>query len=301
MQNIEFLLAKKFGDRFKINYPLANYTSFKCGGNAKYLVFPENIEEVREILNIAKEYKIEYFFLGKGTNLLISDTGFNGIMISTLRINNYFLEEENNIRSECGVTISKLLKLCIINSLTGIEFLSGIPGTVGGAIKNNSGIKDKWILDKIEYVKFLDILNMEIKIKKRHEINFGYRKSEFNENTFIWEVKFILEKGDKRLIIEKIRDFLNERKMKQPTGYSAGSIFKNPYPFFAGELIEKCGLKGYKIGDCVISEKHANFIINQGQGKAKDVFQLIQLIKSKVKEKFGIDLELEIQLIGDFK
>ncbi|MCM8804458.1 MAG: UDP-N-acetylmuramate dehydrogenase [Candidatus Omnitrophica bacterium] len=297
---LESILLKEFGKDILKDFPMAQYTSFKCGGKAKYLIFPRNIEEVIKIFEIIENFNEDFLILGKGTNVLISDDGFNGIVISTLKMKNFILKGEE-IECECGLKISELLKICIENSLSGIEFLSGIPGTIGGAIRNNAGLKEKWISERINYVESLNIKTLKIIKRRREEIFFDYRKSDFKKDEFILKTELFLQKEKKDKIKEMIKKYLKERVEKQPLGYSAGSIFKNPYPFYAGELIEKCGLKGYSIGDCFISSKHANFIINKGRGRAKDVYELIKLIKEKVKEKFNIELETEIELIGDFK
>ncbi len=302
MQNTNFFesfIENLFNGKFLKNFFLSQYTSFRCGGKVKYLIFPETIDEVKKIIEISKKYKKDFIFLGKGTNVLVSDNGFDGIVISSLKMKKKTIEE-NKIVCECGLEISEILNICIKNFLTGLEFLSGIPGTIGGAIKNNAGLKTKWISEKITYVEYLDVENLEIIKKERKDIYFDYRRSGF-KNEFIWKVEFLLEMEKQEVIKKRIREYMKERIKKQPIGYSAGCIFKNPYPYYAGELIEKCGLKGYKIGDCHISEKHANFIINNGKGKSKDIYSLIEVIREKVKEKFNIDLELEINLIGDFQ
>lgn len=301
MRNTKFesILIKEFGKDLLKDFPMSSYTSFKCGGKAKYLVFPENIEEVIKIFEIIKNFNENFLILGKGTNVLISDNGFNGTVISTLKMKNFNIEGEK-IECECGLKISELLKICIENSLSGIEFLSGIPGTIGGAVKNNAGLKKEWISEKINFVECLDIKTLKIIKMGREQISFEYRTSNLGKDYFIFKTELFLQKEKRDKIKEMIKKYLKERMEKQPNGYSAGSIFKNPYPFYAGELIEKCGLKGYQIGDCFISKKHANFIINKGKGKASDVYRLIKLIKEKVKEKFNIELETEIQIIGEF-
>ena len=300
MENIDYILKENFKDKLIENYPMREYTSFKCGGNAKYLIYPESVEELIKIIGISKKNNLEFLVLGKGTNVLVSDRGFNGIIISTLKLNKINFGGEN-LRCEAGVKISSLLRFCIENSLKGLEFLAGIPGTIGGAVKNNAGLKNEWISEKIDYVKFFDVNSGKIIKKEKKDIFFDYRKSEFDSSKIILEVNFKPEKEKKEKIVLNIKKYIEERRNKQPEGYSAGSIFKNPYPYYAGELIEKCGLKGYSIGDCYISEKHANFIINKGNGKAIDVYKLIKIIKEKVKEKFNIELETEIQLIGEFE
>ncbi|MCM8785065.1 MAG: UDP-N-acetylmuramate dehydrogenase [Candidatus Omnitrophica bacterium] len=293
------MIESLFNERFLKDFPLSQYTSFRCGGKVKYLIYPETIDEVKIIIEISKKYKKDFLFIGKGTNILVSDNGFDGIAISTLKMKKTTIKE-NKIIGECGLEISEILNICIKNSLTGLEFLAGIPGTIGGAIKNNAGLKTEWISEKITYVEYLDVENLDIIKKERKDIYFYYRRSGFR-NEFIWKVEFLLEKEKQIEIKKRISEYMKERIRKQPLGYSAGSIFKNPYPYYAGELIEKCGLKGYKIGDCYISEKHANFIINRGKGKSQDVYNLIKIVKQKVKEKFDIDLELEINIIGEFK
>jgi UDP-N-acetylmuramate dehydrogenase len=300
MGNIDYILKENFKGKLVENYPMSRYTSFRCGGNARYIIYPESIEELKKIIEISKEYNLKFLVLGKGTNVLISENGFDGIIISTLKLNKIRFDGKN-LECESGVKISSLLRFCIENSLKGIEFLAGIPGTVGGAVKNNAGLKNEWISEKIDYVKFIDFNSGEIVKKEKKDIFFDYRRSEFDNSKIIVDVNFKLENGTKEEIIDKIAIYMKERKNKQPVGYSAGSIFKNPHPYYAGKLIEKSGLKGYSIGDCYISEKHANFIINRGNGKAYEVYKLIKIIKEKVKEKFDITLELEIQLIGEFE
>ncbi|MGC8976669.1 MAG: UDP-N-acetylmuramate dehydrogenase [Candidatus Ratteibacteria bacterium] len=302
MQNtdIELILSKLFGTKFIKGFPISYYTSFKCGGMAKYLVFPESLDEVIKVFEIIKKFNLNYLILGKGTNILLSDKGFDGIVISTLKMKKFKIEDER-IECECGIKISELLKICIENSLSGLEFLSGIPGTIGGAVKNNAGLKKEWISEKIVSVEYYDIKNEKIVKKKKEEIFFDYRKSGFGKEDFIFKTEFFLKKEKRDIIKKMIKEYLKERKERQPIGYSAGSIFKNPYPYYAGQLIENCGLKGYSIGDCFVSTKHANFIINRGNCRAKDVYELIRIIKEKVKEKFNIELETEIEIIGDFE
>ncbi|MCM8771705.1 MAG: UDP-N-acetylmuramate dehydrogenase [Candidatus Omnitrophica bacterium] len=293
-------MKNEFKGKFLENFPLSEYTSFKCGGNAKYLVYPENIEDVFKIVKFAKIFNEKILILGKGTNVLISDKGFDGIVISTLKMEKYTIRE-NTIICECGLLLANLLKICIKNSFSGLEFLAGIPGTVGGGVKCNAGLKKEYLSDRILFVEYIDFEKLDVFKKERKEIFFDYRKSEFNENSFIWKTGITVENDDAKKIKKKIKEYMNKRIKTQPLGYSAGSIFKNPYPYYAGNLIEKCGLKGYSLGNCFISPKHANFIINKGKAKAEDIYKLIKLVQNKVKEKFNIELELEINLIGEFE
>ena len=290
---------RKICKNFSRNFPLKNITSFRTGGNARYIVLPSTYNEIVNLFSLCKKYKLPFFIIGKGTNILVSDDGLDGIVISTLRMRKINMEKEEII-CEAGVRISELLKKCVENSLTGLEFLSGIPGTVGGAIVSNAGLKKEWIMEKVKKVEVILPEKGENETIEKGKINYGYRRSGL-ENYFIYRVFFELEKKERKEIKEKIKNYIMERKKKQPLGeFCAGSIFKNPPGLFAGELIEKCGLKGYSIGDAVISEKHANFIINKGNATSSDIYKLIKFIQEKVKEKYGIYLEPEIKLLGPF-
>jgi len=297
--NIKDELKNFLSERVKENTLLSQFTSFKTGGIAKIIVFPENKEEVKEIFYLSEKYQKDILILGKGTNILISDYGFDGIVLSTLLLNK-IKKEENFIISESGVLISSLLNFCLKNNSGGIEFLSGIPGTIGGALITNAGLKKEWIGEKVEWVEIYDKKKKDFEILKREEIKFSYRDSNL-KNMFIINACLRTEKKRKEEIKNKIQNYMKERREKQPLREnSAGSVFKNPENFYAGELIEKCGLKGYCIGDACISERHANFIINKGKAKSSDIYNLIKIIQNKVKEKFGVELELEIKIIGKF-
>ncbi len=297
--NILNELKKDIGERIKENFPLSMYTSFKTGGKGKVIVFPVNRMEVEKIFLLCEKHKEKILILGKGTNVLISDYGFDGVIISTLFLNK--IRKQNNfIICECGVSISHLLNFCIKNNLGGIEFLSGIPGTIGGAVISNAGLKKKWIGEKIEWVEVYEGKEKEFKVLKKEELEFSYRNSNL-KNKFVMNICLKLEEKRKEKIIEEIRSFMNERRKKQPLGEkSAGSIFKNPEGYYAGKIIEECGFKGFCIGDACISKKHANFIINKGKAKSSEIYKVMEIIKEKVKEKSGIELIPEIKIIGKF-
>jgi len=274
---------------------LAKYTTFKIGGPADFFVEVEKEEELVKLLKLLRELNLPYFILGGGSNLLVADEGFRGIVI---KIANCELRITNcKIIAGAGVSLGKLVELSAENSLTGLEFAAGIPGTVGGAVRGNAGAWGEAIGDKVKRVKVLTPQG-EIKWIDASDCQFSYRQSRFKKTKeIIWEVELELEKGDRKEIKEKIEENLAKRA-SQPKEPSAGCIFVNPKPFPAGELIDKCGLKGKRIGDAQISPKHANFIVNLGNAKAADVIRLIKLIKEKVKEKFGINLEEEVFLLG---
>jgi len=297
--NISNELKKALGERAKENFPLHPYTSFKTGGKGKIVVFPLNKIEIEKIFSLCEKYKEEVLILGKGTNVLISDYGFDGVIISTLFLNK-IRKEKNSVICECGVLISHLLSFCIKNNLGGIEFLSGIPGTIGGAVVSNTGLKKKWIGEKVEWVEVYDRKEKKFKVLKKDKIEFSYRNSNL-KNKFVMNVCLKLEEKKKEKIIEEIRNFIYERRKKQPLGEkSAGSIFKNPEGYYAGKIIEECGLKGLCIGDACISKKHANFIINKGKAKSSEIYKVMKVIEEKVKDKFGIELVPEIKIIGKF-
>jgi len=248
---------------------------------------------------MAKKSNLPFFILGGGSNILVSDKGYNGLVI---KIKNQKSKIKNNrILAEAGLALNRLVELSLKNNLTGMEWAVGIPGTIGGAIYGNAGAFKKSMKDLIKEVEVFDTKDEKIKIFKNKDCKFGYRDSIFKKkkNLIILSASLQLKKGKKMKIKEKIKRYLNYRKETQPLNFpSAGSIFKNPKNFYAGFLIEKCGLKGKRIGNAKISEKHANFIVNLGNGKAKDVKKLIKLIKKKVKNKFKIELEEEIQYLS---
>jgi len=313
---IKFPKFKKLLPGLKKNVSLKNYTTFKIGGPANYFFEAKNKEDLIKAIITAKKFKLPFFILGGGSNLLVSDEGFKGLVIKILFSKSYFLNSQ--ISAEAGTILGQLISATSNTGLTGLEWAAGIPGTVGGAIYGNAGAFKKSMKNIVREVEVFDLKNKKIKILKNKDCKFGYRDSIFKQansatlglrprgmrmrpceykNLIILSAKLKLKKGNKKKIEKRIKEYLNYREEKQPLNLpSAGSIFKNPKGFFAAKLIEKCNLKGKKIGKAQISEKHANFIVNLGGGKAKDVKKLINLAKKKVKEKFGITLEEEIKI-----
>ena len=283
----------------KKNVKLAPFTTFKIGGPAKYFFVANTKEDLIEAIKVAKKIKLPFFILGGGSNILVADEGFGGIVI---RIKNQESRIKNQtIYAEAGVLLANLVSATLNNNLTGLEWAIGIPGTVGGAICGNAGAFGESTSDIIEKVEVFDIDELGIKNYELSECKFGYRDSIFkkNKNLIILSVSLRLEKGEPKRIKEKMKEYLNYRRGNQPLNFSsAGSIFKNPQGVSAGELIEKCGLKGKKIGKAQISKNHANFILNLGGASAKDVKKLIKLAKQKVKNNFGVSLQEEICYLG---
>lgn len=281
----------------KENVLLSQYTTFRIGGPARYFFVAKNTEDLIEAVKFARGKKLPFFILGSGSNLLVSDQGFNGLVI---KAENQGLKLDKNIvTAEAGVPLAKLVKLSIDSGLTGLEWAIGIPGVIAGAVRGNTGAFGQSISESVEKV---EVLNGELEkvVFNRSDCCFDYRESVFKKSRdVILCVELELERGDKEKSQETIKEHLIQRLDKNPRGYpSAGCIFKNPKPLATGQLIDQCGLKGKKIGQAMISSKHANFIVNLGEAKAEDVIGLIKIIKESVKQKFGIDLQEEIQYLG---
>lgn len=276
-----------------VDEPMSKHTTFKTGGVADFLVIPQNKKELIELLKI----DVEKTIIGNGSNLLVKDGGIRGIVIKTTGLKNYTVNE-NIIIAESGVLLSKLSNLAKENSLTGLEFACGIPGTLGGAVMMNAGAYGGEMSNIVVETEYAD-LEGKVCVIKEHE--FDYRKSFFtNKQYIILESKIKLQKGNKEEIENKMKELMQSRNSKQPIDKpSAGSTFKRPEGYFAGKLIEDAGLKGYKIGGAEVSNLHAGFIINSGNATSKDILDLIKYVQDKVKNEFGVDLEPEVRIIGE--
>ncbi len=284
--------------KYSRNESLKKHTSFRIGGSADYFCVPKSIEEIREALSFAKERKLGIAILGAGTNLLVLDRGVNGLVIKLGKGLNWIRVEDSRVYAGAGVLLPRLIKVITKKGLGGLEFLAGIPGSIGGAVVMNAGAWGKEIGKFVDGVKVLNRDGKEevIKLKK---LGFGYRKSRFQENRWILtEVVFKLRRKNRKAIERKIKENLLNRKNMQPLGSpNCGSIFKNPKGDFAGRLIEAAGCKGMRIGDAQVSTKHANFIVNLGEAKARDVIKLMTCVQKEVKDKFKIELEPEIKFM----
>lgn len=277
---------------------LAPYTTFKIGSKAKYFFIAKTKEDVIKAVKTGQQSGLLFFILAGGSNILFSDNGFNGLVIK-LETGKYELQDDT-IYAEAGVMLSLIVNVAAEAGLGGLEWAAGIPGTIGGAARGNAGAFDSSVSNIVKSVEVLDVSSLEIKNYKIKDCEFEYRNSIFkkNKNLIILSVEIKLEKNDKEKIEKRIQGYLNYRREHHPLKFSsAGSIFKNPLGFSAGELIEKSGLKGKIIGDAQISEKHCNFIVNLGKAKAKDVLALINLVKKEVKDKFDISIEEEIMVV----
>ncbi len=285
-------------DRVLINEPMNKHTSFKIGGPADLFIKVNNVEELNYILRVAKTNNINVTCIGNGSNTLVKDKGIRGI---TIKLNFKDINVNGNtIEAGSGVAIPTLAKKAYDNSLKGLEFASGIPGTVGGAITMNAGAYGSEFGDIVVSTKYIDE-NLKAHTITKDEQDFSYRHSFFStKKNIIISTIIKLEKGNKEKIKEKMQNDASRRKEKQPLNFpSAGSVFKRKSEYIPAQIIDKCGLKGYNINDAYVSELHAGFIVNKGNATADDVLKLIEYIKKVVKEKYKIDLELEIKVIGE--
>lgn len=312
VKNLETLFYQKLKkilkpEQIKTKEPLSKYTTFRIGGAAEYFVTPNNAEEIRQIIFLSQEENIPYLILGNGSNLLISDQGYQGIVIrSSTKEEPLLIEkerkEEKFVVAKSDILLSKLAMYTANNGLMGLEFAAGIPGSLGGAIVMNAGAYGGEIKDFLVEVEILDEMGIKRTMKK-DELNLGYRSSIFqNKRWFVLSAKFALKQGNKSKILERIHQLNTARKEKQPLQYpSAGSTFKRPKGNYAAKLIMEAGLAGFQIGGAKVSEKHCGFVINVGNAAAEDVVLLMHHIKEEVKKQFGIELEPEVKLVGLFK
>ena len=270
----------------KINEKLSQYVNFKVGGPADILLTPKVKEQVIETIKICKENNIPFYIIGNGSNLLVRDGGFRGVVILMKALVNIKVNDEV-VEAECGAMLKDVSKVALENSLTGFEFACGIPGTVGGAIFMNAGAYNGEIANVVESAQVIDKEGNVLELSKE-ELDFGYRSSAVMKNGYIvLSAKFKLEKGQVKTIKELVDDLTNKRESKQPLEYpSAGSTFKRPEGYFAGKLIQDAGLKGYSIGGAAVSEKHSGFVINKGNATAKDITDLMKHIQAEVKKQF---------------
>ena len=295
------MLFSKLNCIVRYDEPLKNHTTFKIGGNCIALIEPREVSDIVETIKICRENSIKFFVIGNGSNLLVSDEGYNGVIIklksefSTIQVEGEYLIVNS------GAKLSEVYTVAYENSLTGFEFASGIPGTIGGAIYMNAGAYGGEMKDIVESVQVLDLDNFELRELKNEELEFSYRKSIIQrKNYIVTTIKLKLQKGNKEEINAVYEDLRERRNSKQPLNFgSAGSTFKRPEGHFASKLIEDAGLKGYHINDAWVSEKHSGFIVNKGNASFKEVMKLIEYVQKVVFEKFGVKLETEVRILKD--
>ena len=299
MNNFILELEKLNLEKIEKDISLSTLTTYKTGGIAKLVVYPNNINNLKQLLKLIHKHNIKYFILGKGSNTLFSDKEFNGVIIKLDKLNNFKIKE-TEIYVESGMILSKLVQASVKNELTGLEFAIGIPGTIGGAIYMNAGAYGSKMSNIVKSVIVLDE-KLQVKEIVLEKLKFDYRYSIFqaNKNLICVAANIKLEHGNHDEIASKIKENLLKRKNSQPLEYpSAGSVFRNPEGNYAGKIIEELGLKGKNIGGAEISTKHANFIINKNNASSSDILNLIKLVQKEVKDKYKIDLKLEQQLVN---
>lgn len=288
-------------DRVLCDEPMKKHTTFRVGGNADYFVMPKTVQEVKEVVMLCKEYKKDYYVIGNGSNLLVSDAGYHGVIIQIYQEMNQIQVEGTTVKVQAGALLSKIGNVALKEELTGFEFAAGIPGTVGGAVVMNAGAYGGETKDILKSATVLtqegDVLTLY-----NEELELGYRTSVIAKKGYIvLEAEYELAKGETSVIRATMDDLKNRRVTKQPLEYpSAGSTFKRPEGYFAGKLIQDAGLRGYQVGGAMVSDKHCGFVINTGDATASDVWQLIGQISDKVYEKFGVRLEPEVKVLGEF-
>jgi UDP-N-acetylmuramate dehydrogenase len=298
-------LAEERGltSRLIIAEPLSKHTSFRIGGPADFFTVAENEEQLREWVSLARELGQPCFVIGNGTNLLVADGGFRGLVIEN-HCSSYMVDDNlYTIHAESGIPLARLARRTAARGLEGLEWAIGIPGTLGGAIVNNAGAYEGTVADCVHLVTVLDQQGQKRDLSPS-ELRFGYRASRFREPAYQGEIilssDLSLAPGSAAILKERMEQYTRLRRDAQPREPSAGSVFKNPEGLKAAELIDRAGLRGTCIGDAEISRKHANYIVNRGQATAHQVWQLVRLARDRVWELFDVRLEMEIELVGEW-
>lgn len=286
---------------YYLNADMRKHTTFKTGGPADLLVEPKNITEMQKLMKYISKEAIPYLVLGRGSNLLVSDQGIREVVIKIGQNLSQCVVHNETLEIEAGAALIDLAKEAQKYSLSGLEFASGIPGTVGGAVFMNAGAYDDEIKDILEEVLVLTASG-DLLIRKKEELELGYRSSIMQKNgEIILKASFKLQKGNQEAIEHRMNELKQKREKSQPLELpSAGSVFKRPLGHYTGKLIQDANLKGYQIGGAQVSQKHAGFIVNTGQATSSDVLNLIKHIQREVKNLFGVELETEIRTIGEF-
>ncbi len=300
MEKLINALKKTLGDRVLANEPMSRHTTFRVGGNADVLVLPSSADEIIKCMSVFKEYGKDFIVIGKGSNLLVGSGGIRGGVIKLSSEFGAIDCEGDVVTAEGGASLAGVASVCLKNSLGGFEFASGIPGSVGGGVCMNAGAYGGELKDIIKSVTV--VKDGEIMRLGGDECGFGYRTSRImKEGIVVVKAEFGLEKGSYEDIYSKMKELSARRNEKQPVEFpSAGSTFKRPEGYFAGKLIQDSGLRGYALGGAQISEKHCGFIINRGGASAEDIKALMDFTVKTVYEKYGVKLEPEVKLIGEF-
>lgn len=295
-------LQKRLGEgKVKVQEPMAAHTTFRIGGPADFYVMPQTPQEIAEVIRLCREENCPYFILGNGSNLLVGDRGYRGVVIQLYKNFDGISIEGTKVTAKAGAMLVRVAKEAGKMGLAGLEFASGIPGTIGGAMVMNAGAYGGEMKDVVTSVTVLT-KDGEVKILSAEEMKFRYRGSVIDEEGFIvLECTMELQQGDPEAIKARMDELAVQRKTKQPVEFpSAGSTFKRPEGYFAGKLIMDAGLRGYRVGGAQVSEKHCGFVINAGGATAADVMRLMKDVSDRVQEQFGVRLEPEVKRIGEF-
>ena len=285
--------------RVLFDAPMKQFTSMKVGGPADSLLFPKDADELKKVIRFARRKKIPFLILGKGTNLVVRDKGVRGWVISLTQGMKKIKIDGEVIEAEAGLSLQRLVQFSIQKGFTGLEPFYGIPGTVGGGVAMNAGAWGAELKDVLLSVTLMKE-DGEIVERSRSRLRFSYRGLVIPPSWIILKGRFQLKKGKKEETLERVKSYSEMRKRKQPLDYpSAGSVFKNPKEGPAGKWIEEAGLKGFRIGQAMVSDRHANFIINLGKAKAEEVIRVMEFIEKKIHEEKGISLEREVKVVGE--
>lgn len=293
----QYLNTRLMGEYLQ-DEPLFKHTWYRIGGPVDFLIYPGNVEDLRNLLHHCRMLDVPTYMLGEGANLLISDAGYRGVMISLKRYFTTMTVEHDRVHVLAGTLLQYVIEYCENRSLGGLQGLSGIPGTVGGALTMNAGANHGEIGD---HVKEVFILNDELEVESliRNQIRFGYRSAPELQERIIISCTFVLYHEDTSLLRQFRLNQIAEREIKQPLDCpSCGSVFKRPPGFYVGKMVEELGLKGFRYGDAMISEKHGGFIVNCGHAKASHVRYLIQKIQAEVEKHYHVTLEPEVRFVG---
>jgi len=296
--------SETFGEKALFNVKASEFTTLKTGGPVSIMVFPGNIDEIKSVIKLCAAWGLEYLPIGRGSNILFSDNGFKGVVINLAEKMNRFRAEGGKsgdifIIAQAGAFLPEIVSFCAEKAIGGIEWAMGIPGTAAGAVKGNAGAFGHSVSDFLEKLR---LVSGDAKEKEADgsQITSGYRYAEIEEGAIISEVTLKLHLADAQSMKKKMEEYRGKRTLSQPTAsLSAGSVFKNISHVSAGKLIDECGLRGMRVGDAIVSEKHANFIINEGNASSGDILELMRRVRDEVHSRKGIILQPEIKIIGE--
>ena len=288
-------------EQVKTEEPMKNHTTFRVGGPAEFFVMPRTAEEVKKVIDLCRRESFPYYIIGNGSNLLVSDQGYRGVVLQIYKEMSYIEIEENVVVAQAGALLSAIANKALENGLTGFEFAAGIPGTLGGACVMNAGAYGGEMKDVLEEVTVLTEEGEVLTIPKEN-LELGYRTSIIARKGYtVLEARIQPRGGEKEAIKSLMEELKDKRVSKQPLEYpSAGSTFKRPEGYFAGKLIQDAGLRGFSVGGAQVSEKHCGFVINRENATAADVAELMRQVSARVEEEFGVKLEPEVKRLGEF-